>query len=98
MSDILEDLWDLHRQATTENSHYYVAGCCNRAIAEIGRLRSDKAMLIELALDAYISPGARQWVAKAMRDGGLPPTQEAIEWAQRVASRLNQSTRQEAKS
>jgi hypothetical protein len=39
VADILEDLEDLHKQATTEHSHYYVAGCCVRAIAEIKRLR-----------------------------------------------------------
>jgi hypothetical protein len=40
VSDILEDLADLHKQATTERSHYYVASCCQRAIAEIERLRA----------------------------------------------------------
>lgn len=40
MADILEDLRDLHKQATTERSHYYVAKCCERAIAEIARLRT----------------------------------------------------------
>jgi hypothetical protein len=39
MSDILEKLKDLHRQATTENSHFYVASCCLEAINEIERLR-----------------------------------------------------------
>jgi len=45
MSDILEDLLDLEKQATTERSHYYVAACARRAIVEIARLRSavDKA-------------------------------------------------------
>ena len=37
--DILDKLRDLHKQATTERSHYYVASCCNEAIAEIERLR-----------------------------------------------------------
>lgn len=39
MADILADLVDLHKQATTEKSHYYVAACCKRAILEITRLR-----------------------------------------------------------
>lgn len=39
MTDILDDLRDLHKQATTERSHYYVAKCCERSIAEIERLR-----------------------------------------------------------
>ena len=36
--DILDKLRDLHKQATTERSHYYVASCCNEAIATIERL------------------------------------------------------------
>lgn len=39
MADILDDLIDLKKQATTERSHYYVASCCDRAIEEIERLR-----------------------------------------------------------
>lgn len=39
MKDILEDLRNLHKQATTERSHYYVGKCCLRAIAEIEELR-----------------------------------------------------------
>lgn len=37
--DIIEKLTDLHKQATTERSHYYVASCCREAIDEIERLR-----------------------------------------------------------
>jgi hypothetical protein len=37
--DILEKLADLHHQATTERSHYYVASCVNEAMVEIMRLR-----------------------------------------------------------
>jgi hypothetical protein len=36
---IIEKLKDLHKQATTENSHFYVAKCCEEAIAEILRLQ-----------------------------------------------------------
>lgn len=38
--DILDRLRDLHKQATTERSHYYVASCCAGAIAEIEMLRT----------------------------------------------------------
>lgn len=37
--DILDKLRDLHKQATTERSHYYVAGTCLEAIQEIESLR-----------------------------------------------------------
>lgn len=40
MTDILDDLVDLKKQATTERSHFYVAGCCDRAITEIRVLRA----------------------------------------------------------
>ena len=34
---IVDRLKDLHKQATTERSHYYVAATCKLAIAEIER-------------------------------------------------------------
>lgn len=37
--DVLDKLEDLYKQATTERSHYYVAGVVKAAIAEIRRLR-----------------------------------------------------------
>lgn len=37
--DILDKLKELHTQATTERSHYYVGSCAREAIAEIERLR-----------------------------------------------------------
>ena len=40
-NDVLDDLEDLLKQATTERSHFYVASCCRRAIEEIKRLRSE---------------------------------------------------------
>jgi len=40
-ADILIKLVDLHRQATTENSHFYTAGCIKKAIGEISELRRD---------------------------------------------------------
>ena len=39
MSDILDDLEDLYKQATTERSHHYVAACARQAILEIKKLR-----------------------------------------------------------
>lgn len=38
-NDILDDLENMLKQATTERSHYYVAKCCRSAIDEIKRLR-----------------------------------------------------------
>ncbi len=38
--DIIEKLQDLHKQATTEQSHYYVANTVIEAIQEIHKLRS----------------------------------------------------------
>lgn len=43
MTDILDDLRGLQKQATTERSHYYVAACCARAIGEIIHLRQQAA-------------------------------------------------------
>lgn len=40
MADIVDDLADLHRQATHEPSHYYAAKTAERAIREIERLRA----------------------------------------------------------
>lgn len=40
MPDIMDDLRDLHRQATTENSHFYTAKVISAAMVEIVRLRS----------------------------------------------------------
>jgi len=37
--DILERLKDLHEQATTDRSHYYVAKTVELAIGEIEKLR-----------------------------------------------------------
>ncbi len=45
MSDILDRLVDLQKQATEERSHYYVRQCAADAIAEIKRLRGDIAEL-----------------------------------------------------
>ena len=39
MTDIVERLRDLHKQATSERSHFYVGKCTTDAIDEIERLR-----------------------------------------------------------
>jgi hypothetical protein len=65
-----------------------VCGMIEDAADEIDKLRSDKAMLIELVFDDSLSPGAKNLVAKSIRDGGLPPTQETIWWAERMAARI----------
>ena len=44
MSDIVERLQDLHKQATTEHTHFYVAKTCELAIEEIERLRTELGM------------------------------------------------------
>lgn len=48
MSDILDKLRDLLKQASTERSHYYVASCCKEAIEEIERLRKYEWMYKDL--------------------------------------------------
>lgn len=45
--DIIDKLIDLHKQATTERSHYYVASCCKEAIEEITRLRTIIELMVE---------------------------------------------------
>ncbi len=43
--DILAKLADLHKQATTERSHYYVAGLAKQAKDEIARLQKQNDKL-----------------------------------------------------
>ena len=47
MSDILEKLIDLHKQATVERSHFYVGACCREAIGEIERLRAALTAMVK---------------------------------------------------
>lgn len=54
--DILRRLEDLHKQATTEQSHYYVAGCVRAAIREIKTLR----FVLKELYDAL--PSSRDWL------------------------------------
>ena len=43
--DIVNKMLDLHKQATTEKSHYYVASVLKEALEEILRLRQSEAEL-----------------------------------------------------
>ena len=43
-------------------------------------LERDKALLIELVLDDQLSAAAKNLVAIAIRDGGMPPTDETRSW------------------
>jgi hypothetical protein len=68
MTDVLDDLRDLHKQATTERSHNYVAACALRAINEIECLRA----AVDIARSALLrveqkSEEARAVITRAMR-------------------------------
>ena len=65
--DILEKLAGLYKQATTERSHYYVAGCCKEAVEEIARLRIEvtKVEALEVQL---ISHGIKPVVRRSVKD------------------------------
>ncbi len=54
---IIEKLEDLHKQATTERSHYYVASCCREAIAEIKRLHSGIDCAANALTDSILCSG-----------------------------------------
>lgn len=43
--NLIEAIKDLENQAVTEHSHYYVASCCRRAIAELERLTLENLQL-----------------------------------------------------
>ncbi len=46
--ELIAKLEDLLKQASTERSHYYVAGCCRDAIDELKRLREIEYMYLDL--------------------------------------------------
>ena len=56
MSDILDDLRDLHKQATRDRSHFYVGKCCKRAIAEIEAARNAMKAMVSYS-DTKIAEG-----------------------------------------
>lgn len=60
--DILEKLADLNQQATTEKSHYYVAGCVQEAGREIITLRQQRTDLIKAleGVASYINGASEQ--------------------------------------
>ena len=47
---------------------------------ELQKLEGEKALLIELVLDTSLTPAAKNLVAIAVRDGGMPPTDETRSW------------------
>lgn len=64
MADIVFDLADLHRQATHERSHYYVAKTAERAIREISRMR-ELLDQIKTVCDDNAGPTCNQAMALA---------------------------------
>lgn len=44
MTDVLDDLANLYKQATEERSHYYTGAVIQQAISEISRLREGIAI------------------------------------------------------
>ena len=59
--DIVDSLKDLHKQATTERSHYYVAKCCLDAINEIERLRDLLNDMQYIDMRARYARGEKSW-------------------------------------
>lgn len=62
MADILDDLIDLYKQATTERRHYYVAKTSERAVSEIKRLRAALKILEDLGLHGTSFPNYTEWL------------------------------------
>lgn len=58
MSDILEDLENLHKQATVERSHYYTGGVVRRAMEEIAKLRSPR-VVTDAMFDEAVKVGSQ---------------------------------------
>lgn len=60
-ADLLDRMVDLHKQATTERSHHYVASILQEAIEEIARLRLSEADLrLALIRDIRTAGAARR--------------------------------------
>jgi hypothetical protein len=47
MSDVIEKLKDLHKQATVNRSHYYTGSVISEAIVELARLRELQTLVRE---------------------------------------------------
>jgi hypothetical protein len=54
-TDIIDKLKDLHKQATEEHSHFYVASCVREAIDEIIALRAE-VELVKLFVPKSLYP------------------------------------------
>ena len=57
-ADIIDKLLDLHKQATTERSHNYVAACAKEAMTEILKLRFANEGMMEII--ARLNPSERK--------------------------------------
>jgi hypothetical protein len=68
VTDIVEDLRELHVQATTQRSHYYVAACASRAIVEIEKLRNLAADLMYLLDELPIKHPQQAAVRNILRE------------------------------
>jgi hypothetical protein len=64
-TDIVDRLLDLHKQATTERSHYYVASCVQSAVTEIMQLRN----FVQFVANCSNDPGVR---SEAIKMGAKP--------------------------
>lgn len=89
MTDILERLVDLHKQATTERSHYYVARCCLDAINEIKRLRYqvDLCLRVAKAFDEGKFPN---------REGHMAKKAKAVKKAAKPVKKPSKATKRKA--
>lgn len=54
---IIEKLHDLHHQATTERSHYYVAAVIRETLSEIERLRTGIDCAANALTDSILCSG-----------------------------------------
>jgi hypothetical protein len=103
MSDIVERLDDLIKQATIERSHFYVAKCAKDAKAEIARLREGRDTMGNLwaAAKAEIErlmAAFAHAVGRATTDADLvgEPMMLAVAHAQRIARMEADNERLEA--
>jgi ribosome biogenesis SPOUT family RNA methylase Rps3 len=55
MTDILDALCDLRKQATEERSHFYVRKCVDDAVNEIERLRR-RVVVLEMVIREDLHP------------------------------------------
>ena len=69
---IISKLQDLHKQATTEKSHYYTAACIQEAITELARLKhfellfeaiDNRSINLTFSIEYHENHSASKWVA-----------------------------------